>query len=59
MRNVTLRSHSSAVKFEQIFQLNHSTIRDMLFEDLRIYGSSRGIGFQQRTGACLCVPACR
>ena len=51
LRNLTISSHSSAIKFEQIFQQNHSAMRDMLFEDIRITNSSRGIGFQQRTGA--------
>eukprot|EP00756_Hemistasia_phaeocysticola_P052663 Hpha_TRINITY_DN27933_c0_g1::TRINITY_DN27933_c0_g1_i1::g.44972::m.44972 len=51
VRNVSLRSHSSAIKFEAIFQTNHSGMRNMLFESITIWGSSRGIGFQQRTGA--------
>ena len=51
LRNLTITSHSSAIKFEQIFQHNHSAIQDMVIEDIRILGSSRGLGIQQRTGA--------
>jgi hypothetical protein len=51
LRNLTIKSHSSAIKFEQIFQHNHSAIQDMVIEDIRILGSSRGLGMQQRTGA--------
>jgi polygalacturonase len=51
VRNVSVVSHSSAVKFEAIFQANHSAVRDMLFENVTARRSARGIGFQQRTGA--------
>ena len=49
--DVRIRSHSSAIKFEAIFQKNHSGISRMRFQRIEIYDSSRGIGFQQRTGA--------
>jgi len=51
VRNVSIESHSSAIKFEAIFAANHSAIRDMLFEGVTARRSARGIGFQQRTGA--------
>jgi polygalacturonase len=51
VRNVSITSHSSAVKFEAIFQANHSAVRDMMFENVTVWRSARGVGFQQRTGA--------
>lgn len=51
VRNVSIESHSSAIKFEAIFAANHSAIRDMVFEHVTARRSARGIGFQQRTGA--------
>ena len=51
VRNVSIVSHSSAIKFEAIFAANHSTVRDLRFENITARRSARGIGFQQRTGA--------
>lgn len=51
VRRLRLRSHSSAIKFEAIFARNHSNVENMQFEDITIWNSSRGIGFQQRTGS--------
>ena len=49
-RRLVLRSTSSAIKFEAIFAPNHSAISNVSFEEIAIRRSSRGIGFQQRTG---------
>ena len=38
----------SPSSLKAIFAANHSGIRDMLFENITIWGSSRGVGFQQR-----------
>ena len=51
VRNVSIESRSSAIKFEAIFATNHSAIRDMVFANVTARRSARGIGFQQRTGA--------
>lgn len=53
MRGARIRSKSSAIKFSAIHFGNmsqHNDMHSMVFEDIEIWGSSRGIGFQQRTG---------
>ncbi len=50
VRNVTLTSSSAAIKVEALFQKDHGDVSDMLFEDVRIVRSNRGIGVWQRVG---------
>ncbi len=52
VRNCTISSKSSAIKWEAIDYggCDHGTLADMLIEDVTIWNSSRGIGFQQRNG---------
>lgn len=40
-------------KLQALFQQNHGNISDMLFEDVRIVKSNRGIGVWQRDGTQL------
>lgn len=50
VRNVTVTSISSAIKFEAIFQAQHGDIYDVVIDGVQIESANRGIGFQQRTG---------
>ena len=52
VQNVTISSKSCAIKWEQIDfgKCNHGNLEDMVVNDVRIFNSSRGIGFQQRNG---------
>ena len=50
VRNMTLTSSSAAVKVEALFQRNHGDVSDMVFQDVRIVKSNRGIGVWQRVG---------
>jgi polygalacturonase len=54
VRDCSIRSKSSAIKFSAIgfgALTNHSDMHGMRFENITIHDSSRGIGFQQRTGS--------
>jgi hypothetical protein len=50
--NVTISSKSCAIKWEAIDfgKCNHGNLQDMVIRDVKIFNSSRGIGFQQRNG---------
>lgn len=49
--NVRVRSRSSALKFEAIFQAAHGRVDDVDIRDVDVLqGTNRGLGFQQRTG---------
>jgi hypothetical protein len=52
VRNCSISSKSSAIKWEAIDfgGCDHADLADMLIEDVTIWGSSRGIGFQLRNG---------
>ena len=52
IRNCTLSSKSSAIKWEAIDfgRCDHANISNVLIEDIHIFNSSRGIGFQQMNG---------
>lgn len=53
VHGASIRSKSSAIKFSAIHFGNfsqHNDMHSMLFKNIRIWDSSRGIGFQQRSG---------
>ena len=39
-----------AIKVEALFEKDHGNVSDLLFEDIRIVKSNRGIGVWQRDG---------
>ncbi len=45
-----VRSRSSGLKFEAIFQAAHGRVSDIDIRNVEVHGSNRGLGFQQRTG---------
>jgi hypothetical protein len=49
IEDTVISSYSSGIKHEQIFQLNHGDVFNVLVRDTVIHDSARGIGFQQRT----------
>ena len=52
VENCSIRSHSSAMKWEAIDfgRCNHGDIRNVTVRRVRIHNSSRGLGFQMRSG---------
>jgi hypothetical protein len=52
VRNCTVRSFSSALKLEAIANnTDHKAVENIIFENITVFDSNRGICFQQRSGS--------